>query len=51
MAAASLRTSKPVYRCQERLRQLTSESSHYMKWGYFGDRLVDAVADVRSLRE
>lgn len=24
--------------CQERLKQLTSESTHYMKWGYFGDR-------------
>ena len=25
--------------CQERLKQLTSESIHYMKWGYFGDSL------------
>ena len=24
-------------KCQERLKQLTSESIHYMKWGYFGD--------------
>ncbi len=23
--------------CQERLRQLTVESTHYMKWGYFGN--------------
>jgi eukaryotic-like serine/threonine-protein kinase len=23
--------------CQERLRQLTSESCHYMQWGYFGN--------------
>jgi eukaryotic-like serine/threonine-protein kinase len=25
--------------CQERLKQLTSESIHYMKWGYFGASL------------
>ena len=23
--------------CQERLKQLTNESCHFMKWGYFGD--------------
>ncbi len=33
--------------CQERLRQLTSESTHYMKWGYFGpDRSTPWLTSV-----
>jgi serine/threonine protein kinase/tetratricopeptide (TPR) repeat protein len=26
--------------CQRRLKQLTNESTHYMKWGFFGDRFM-----------
>ena len=36
--------------CQERLRQLTIESTHYMRWGYFGnDRSTPWVTSVHAM--
>ena len=36
-AASIIEHVETCIACQERLIQLTSESCHFMKWGYFGD--------------
>ncbi len=36
-AASMIEHVETCIACQERLKQLTSESCHFMKWGYFGE--------------